>query len=75
MIYLTNISYQTSESQANEVNWHKILTFFDLNNHLNVLTESFLNQSYIVPLIMKLKSNKDKLIWLVVLVFTNVRMM
>lgn len=50
MIYLTNISYQTSESQANEVNWHKILTFFDLNNHLNVLTESFLNQSYIVPL-------------------------
>lgn len=75
MIYLTNISYQTSESQANEVNWHKILTFFDLNNHLNVLTESFLNQSYIVPLIMKLKSNKDKLIWLVVLVFTDVRMM
>lgn len=75
MIYLTNISYQTSESQANEVNWHKILTFFDLNNHLNVLTESFLNESYIVPLIMKLKSNKDKLIWLVVLVFTNVRMM
>lgn len=75
MIYLTNISYETSESQANEVNWHKILTFFDLNNHLNVLTESFLNQSYIVPLIMKLKSNKDKLIWLVVLVFTNVRMM
>lgn len=75
MIYLTNISYETSESQANEVNWHKILTFFDLNNHLNVLTESFLNESYIVPLIMKLKSNKDKLIWLVVLVFTNVRMM
>lgn len=75
MIYLTNISYQTSESQANEVNWHKILTFFDLNNHLNVLTESFLNQSYIVPLIMKLKSNKDKLIWLVVLVFTDIRMM
>lgn len=75
MIYLTNISYQTSESQANEVNWHKILTFFDLNNHLNVLTESFLNESYIVPLIMKLKSNKDKLIWLVVLVFTDIRMM
>lgn len=75
MIYLTNISYETSESQANEVNWHKILTFFDLNNHLNVLTESFLNQSYIVPLIMKLKSNKDKLIWLVVLVFTDIRMM
>lgn len=38
------------------------MTFFELNNHLNVLTESFLNESYIVPLIMKLKSNKDKLI-------------
>lgn len=38
------------------------MTFFELNNHLNVLTDSFLNQSYIVHLIMKLKGNKDKLI-------------